>query len=192
MKQQTIKSLWRSAPFWKTTSGIKTDGLPEADRVTGARRDRVLSSNCRILSTREGFGGVGWVLLPCTSGGVARNGVDNGYVCFSSKEGEGEFETPVLGLEGRFEALFVWRGELGLGGRVVRFSIVGFVSVVVTDLGRSDLVSETEEGSTQSISVSVGETSRLTVEGEVVKRALVLEEGEAKARAVGLFGEREG
>ena len=192
MKQQTIKSLWRSAPFWKTASGIRTEGLPEADRVTGARRDRVLSSNRRILSTREGFGGVGWVLLPCARGGESRIGADGGSVCFSGKEGKGEFESPVFGLEGRFEALFVWRGELDLGGRVVKFSVEGFESAVVTDLGRSDLVSETEEGSTQSISISVGEDSRLAVEGEVIERALVLEEGEAKARAVGLFGERGG
>ena len=88
--------------------------------------------------------------------------------------------------------MFVWRGELDLEGRVVKFSVVGFESTVVTDLGRSDLVSETEEGSTQSISVSVGEGSRLADEGEVIERALVLEEGEAKARAVGLFGERGG
>lgn len=59
LKTQTMKSLCKSAPFWKTVSGIMTVGLPDAEMVAGAILFRVLSSNLRIFSTRVGLGGRG-------------------------------------------------------------------------------------------------------------------------------------
>ena len=49
-----MKSLCNSALFWKTESGIRTRGRPVAPIESGASLLKVLSSNRRILSTREG------------------------------------------------------------------------------------------------------------------------------------------
>lgn len=54
-----MKSLWISAPFLNTTSGMTTRGLPDEDMVVGANLLRVLFSVRRIFSTREGWGIVG-------------------------------------------------------------------------------------------------------------------------------------
>lgn len=52
-----MKSLFMSAPFLKTVSGMRTRGLPELDIANEASLFRVLSSLFRIVSTREGTWG---------------------------------------------------------------------------------------------------------------------------------------
>lgn len=49
-----MKSLWSSAPFWNTESGIRTLGRPVSENVEGASLSSDLSSERRILSTSEG------------------------------------------------------------------------------------------------------------------------------------------
>lgn len=72
-----MKSLWRSAPFWNTASGIRTEGRPEAEMVTGASLLSDLSSNLLIFSMRVGSGGL-----------FAEAGKD-ALFCVSSTRGEG-------------------------------------------------------------------------------------------------------
>lgn len=49
-----MKSLWSSAPFWKTLSGMKTRGRPDSEVVIGASLRKDLSTDLRIFSASEG------------------------------------------------------------------------------------------------------------------------------------------
>lgn len=51
-----MKSLWISAPFWKTESGIVILGLPEVAKATGTSLRRVLFS--MVLRRSTSVGGV--------------------------------------------------------------------------------------------------------------------------------------
>lgn len=95
MKTHIIKSLWMSAPFWKTESGMTMRGLPVGEMETGANLRRVLSSAALIFSTREGgVGREGGLGLGNSGGrlGGDKEGAVAGFVCKGDEEEGGRVE----------------------------------------------------------------------------------------------------
>lgn len=144
MKKQMMKSLWSSAPFWKTLSGINTRGRPESDIETGASLFRDLSSDLRSFSAKEGTTGGMFAELEDLGGCLGGRsevweeetggksefreaGAGFGVKIFGQSGvggGTGLFWGVGLGngKEEELEALFSWIGEEFLGGRTLKFS----------------------------------------------------------------------
>lgn len=140
LKYQIMKSLWSSAPFWNTLSGMSTLGRPVLEMVTGASLVRDLSWVFRSFSARfdltgggiSGFtkshvwlGGKGEVEV--WDVGIGLGAVAVGFegkvlllgeflwLVRATEEGGGEEEAA-------FEALLEMIGEENFGGRTFNFS----------------------------------------------------------------------
>lgn len=123
-----MKSLWISAPALNTESGIKTLGLPDFERVTGANLFRVLSAAVLSFSTNVGAfsetAGGRW------KGGTGREGIGGPFkVTVGGIGGEGIWSLGRVMLElddwGGLEEVeaedgLVLRGEDDFRGMVVK------------------------------------------------------------------------
>ncbi|KAF3558860.1 hypothetical protein F2Q69_00015422 [Brassica cretica] len=141
-----------------------TVGLPEAEMEAGANLFRDLSSNLRIFFTR----GFELAAVECTAvggGDRAREGFEVG---------------------GSELALLVWRGELDLGGKTVKFagrfefSLSVAAATVVSDL----VFGSVSETLSKTISVSALQIVTAVVAGPAAECCWTVLEGFERAESV--------